>query len=113
MKVQKSARHYTEAAYDEIDILMKVATSYKDSIWEESLIGTFGEGSKESEHVKNSGGTRDFCFVVQLLNTFAHHGPHGKHVCMIFEVLGINLLGIIKAYNYKGIPFPICRAMSF
>jgi serine/threonine-protein kinase SRPK3 len=30
MKVQKSARHYTEAAYDEIDILMKISTSYKD-----------------------------------------------------------------------------------
>jgi hypothetical protein len=31
---------------------------------------------------------------------------------MVFEVLGINLLGIIKAYNYKGIPIPICRVMS-
>lgn len=111
MKVQKSARHYTEAAYDEIDILMKVATSYKDRIWEESLLGYF-EGQPQADVVKESGGTRDFCFVVQLLNTFAHHGPHGKHVCMIFEVLGINLLGIIKSYNYKGIPIPICRAMS-
>ena len=111
MKVQKSARHYTEAAYDEIDILMKVATSYKDSIWEQSLLGYF-DGTEQADLIKSSGGTRDSCFVVQLLNTFAHHGPHGKHVCMIFEVLGINLLGIIKSYNYKGIPIPICRAMS-
>lgn len=30
MKVQKSASHYTEAAYDEIDILLKISSSHSD-----------------------------------------------------------------------------------
>lgn len=31
---------------------------------------------------------------------------------MVFEILGVNLLEIIKRYDYKGIPLPICRKMS-
>ena len=50
--------------------------------------------------------------MVQLLNSFLHYGPHGKHVCMVFEVLGVNLLEIIKRYEYKGIPLPICRKIA-
>ena len=40
---------------------------------------------------------------VQLLNSFLHHGPNGKHFVMVFEILGVNLLEIIKRYNYKGV----------
>jgi hypothetical protein len=63
MKVQKSARHYTEAAYDEIDILMKIATSYKDKIWEDSLVDYF-DGTSNVDKIQESGGSRDFCYVV-------------------------------------------------
>mmetsp|Transcript_27005 Transcript_27005/g.26637 ORF Transcript_27005/g.26637 Transcript_27005/m.26637 type:complete len:485 (+) Transcript_27005:321-1775(+) len=52
------------------------------------------------------------CYVVQLLNSFTHKGPHGKHVCMVFEILGVNLLEIIKVYKYKGVPMHICRRIS-
>ena len=31
---------------------------------------------------------------------------------MVFEILGVNLLEIIKRYDYKGIPLPICRKMA-
>ena len=31
-------------------------------------------------------------------------GPHGIHVCMVFEVLGHNLLKFIIESNYEGIP---------
>lgn len=31
---------------------------------------------------------------------------------MVFEILGVNLLEIIKRYEYKGIPLPICRKMA-
>ena len=46
---------------------------------------------------------------VQLLNSFLHHGPNGKHFVMVFEILGVNLLEIIKRYNYKGVRFGSCR----
>ncbi len=41
-------------------------------------------------------------FVVQLLDSFTIYGPNGKHVCMVFEVMGNNLLSLIKKYEYHG-----------
>lgn len=108
MKVQKSASNYAEAAYDEIDILMKVSSNCSSEIWQKSITKYLpGEEQQELENAK-----RVQCFVVQLLNSFIHTGPNGKHVCMVFEILGVNLLEIIKRYNYKGIPIPICRVIS-
>lgn len=31
---------------------------------------------------------------------------------MVFEILGVNLLEVIKRYNYKGVPFPLVRIMA-
>lgn len=39
--------------------------------------------------------------VVRLLDYFTHKGPHGTHMCMVFETLGDNLLSLIKAYKYR------------
>jgi serine/threonine-protein kinase SRPK3 len=54
-----------------------------------------------------------------MLDSFEHVGPNGKRnlifllklqdVCMVFEVLGSNLLDLIKRYNYRGIPIPIVK----
>lgn len=78
MKVVRSASHYTEAALDEISLLKRAVSANPD-------------------HPGRS-------YVVSLLDSFRHEGPNGNHVCMVFEVLGENLLGLIKRYHYKGIP---------
>ncbi len=31
---------------------------------------------------------------------------------MVFEILGVNLLEIMKRYDYKGIPLPLVRRMT-
>ena len=105
LKVQKSATNYTEAAYDEIEILMKISSNTGREEWVMSV-------KAQEPHLTNEEVVRDRCYVVQILNSFVHLGPNGKHVCMVFEVLGVNLLEIIKQYNYKGIPMPICRVIS-
>jgi serine/threonine-protein kinase SRPK3 len=110
MKVMKSASHYTEAAYDEIDLLLKVSSNHENPLWVESLKHYLDENEKAK--FEKEGVTPNHCFVVQMLNSFMHAGPHGKHVCMVFEILGVNLLAIIKRYNYHGIPIPICRSIS-
>ena len=84
LKVQKSASHYTEAAYDEIEILRQIQA-----------------GDQQGEHC-----------VVRLLDSFEHAGPHGKHVCMIFEKLVDNLLTLIKHYNYRGVPLDVVRHIA-
>jgi serine/threonine-protein kinase SRPK3 len=41
-----------------------------------------------------------------------HYGANGKHFIMVFEILGVNLLEIMKRYDYKGIPLPLVRKLS-
>jgi serine/threonine-protein kinase SRPK3 len=41
-----------------------------------------------------------------------YNGPNGKHFIMVFEILGVNLLEIMKRYDYKGIPIPLVRRVA-
>ena len=86
LKVVRSAAHYTETALDEIKLLNKVVEANKDH-----------PGRRH---------------VVSLLDSFNHKGPHGMHVCMVFEVLGENLLGLIKRWNHRGIPMPLVKQIT-
>ncbi|KAF9180838.1 serine/threonine protein kinase, CMGC group [Haplosporangium sp. Z 767] len=83
LKVVKSASHYTETAVDEIKLLERVVQANPDA-----------PGRK---------------YVVELLDHFMHRGPNGLHVCMVFEVLGENLLSVIKRYRHQGIPIHLVR----
>lgn len=62
LQIQKSARHYTEAARDEIQLLSDV---------------------RENLPASDDTDTRN---CVRLLDWFEHRGPHGLHICMVFEV---------------------------
>lgn len=100
LKIQKSSYHYTEAAMDEIDILVKVSKNTEDPAWIRSL-EEYGVPASQRAG-----------FLVQLLTHFVHRGKNGNHICMVFEILGVNLLEIIKLYDYKGIPIPLVRTIA-
>lgn len=61
---------------------------------------------------KDKPNSRNSTHCVQLLNSFLHHGQNGKHFVMVFEIQGVNLLEIIKRYNYRGIPIPLVRVVA-
>lgn len=82
IKFQKAARHYYEAAHDEIELL-KVASEPRFALSEPPIADSSG--------------------VVSLIDSFVHTGPHGKHVAMVFELMGPNLLTLIKHYNFRGV----------
>jgi serine/threonine protein kinase len=42
-----------------------------------------------------------------LLDNFAHHGIHGKHLCSVFELMGPNLLDVIQHYEFKDKRMPL------
>ena len=86
LKVVRSAAHYTETAIDEIKLLNKIVQANPNH-----------PGRKH---------------VVSLLDSFEHRGPNGMHVCMVFEVLGENLLGLIKRWNHRGIPMPLVKQIT-
>lgn len=87
LKIVKSAKHYTETALDEIKLLEKI--------------------------VKTNPSAPGRKYVVELLDHFIHQGPNGSHVCMVFEVLGENLLSMIKRYRNQGIPVHLVQQILY
>lgn len=112
IKVQKSAQHYMEAAYDEVEILDKVATNWKSEDWRESIARYYKHDPELLKSLQRYGMSGDTSHCVQLLNSFIHNGPNGKHFIMVFEILGVNFLEIIKRYDYKGVPIPLVRKLA-
>jgi len=105
VKCQKSASNYMEAAFDEVEILQTAARFTNHPDWLESLKEYYRDENRTEF-------TRDDCHVVQLLNSFIYQGPYGNHFCMVFEIMGVNLLEIIKRYNYKGVPLHLVKRMA-
>jgi serine/threonine protein kinase len=103
LKVQKSAEHYTEAAMDEVELLDCIATERKAC---EAEIRNSKDKKKETlllvERSK---------YIATLHDSFFHTGPNGRHMCMVFSMLGCNLLSVIKAHNYRGIPIKVVKTM--
>lgn len=83
LKIVKSAPHYTEAAEDEVKLLRAVREH--------------DPKSKAPGH------------IVLLYDDFKHYGPHGCHICMVMNVLGKNLLHMIKVNKYKGVKMCIVQ----
>lgn len=105
LKVQKSAPQYLEAAYDEVEILEQVSSYWKKEEWMQSARKYLNLPPEKNPNM-------DSCCCVQLLNSFLHFGQNGKHFVMVFEIMGVNLLDIIRRYEYKGIPIPLVRAIA-
>jgi serine/threonine-protein kinase SRPK3 len=111
LKVQKSAPSYKVAAYDEVEILDVIQKNIYNHQWLESL-KEYHKGNEDNVEMFNGNFTSHHTQVVQLLNSFMHYGANGDHFIMVFEILGVNLLEIMKRYDYKGIPMPLVRKMS-
>ncbi|GLJ24398.1 hypothetical protein SUGI_0465990 [Cryptomeria japonica] len=81
LRVHKTAQHYNTMAWKEIGVLVDIASKNGDA------------------------------HVVKLLDFFTHNGPNGAHVCMVFELMGDNLLELGKHYDYKGIPLNMVKGI--
>ncbi|CAD6641905.1 XXYS1_4_G0026900.mRNA.1.CDS.1 [Saccharomyces cerevisiae] len=89
MKIVRSDKVYTEAAEDEIKLLQRVNDA---------------DNTKEDSMGANH--------ILKLIDHFNHKGPNGVHVVMVFEVLGENLLALIKKYEHRGIPLIYVKQIS-
>jgi serine/threonine-protein kinase SRPK3 len=86
MKIVRSAQGYRETAVDEIKLLTKINMTDKD-------------------HPGHQ-------YLIKLLDYFDHTGVNGVHICIVFEVLGESLLGLIKRYKHKGLPIMFVKQIS-
>ncbi|TFY57891.1 hypothetical protein EVJ58_g6747 [Rhodofomes roseus] len=104
LKVVKSAPRYTETALDEIKLLQRLITSSSPSV-QPTPDNPIPPPSPSQTHPGRS-------HVISFLDHFRHKGPNGTHVCMVFEVLGENLLGLIKRHQNKGVPMPLVKQIA-
>ncbi|KAI0072575.1 kinase-like protein [Panus rudis PR-1116 ss-1] len=104
LKVVKSAPRYTETALDEIKLLQRLITSSTPPV-QPSPDNPNPPISPSISHPGRS-------HVISFLDHFKHKGPNGTHVCMVFEVLGENLLGLIKRHQNKGVPMHLCKQIA-
>lgn len=86
LKVVKSAGRYAETARDEIKLLSRVA-------------------SVSPTHPGR-------LHIVSFLDSFVTQGPESSHVCIVFEPLGENLLGLIERNKKKGVPKALIRVIA-
>merc|ERR1712238_477066 len=108
LKVQKSAEHYTEAAMDEVELLDCIA---KEKNRCDTLAKSTPTTSRDKDNIPLRDAVDHSRHVAILHDSFFHTGPNGRHMCMVFSMLGCNLLSVIKAYNYRGIPIPVVKGM--
>ncbi|KAK6457289.1 serine kinase [Scheffersomyces xylosifermentans] len=94
IKFVKSNKNYLEAAEDEIKILKTLSDPL-----------TYGKhlSNRDKEYfstsVPNPQAHPGYSHVMTLIDDFEIIGPHGNHICMVFEILGENVLNLI--YKYK------------
>ena len=84
LKLQKSAKRYSDAAKDEVELLRAVSESV------------------DAERR----------YLVLLHDHFVHRGVNGAHHVMAVEVLGPTLLSLIKQSNYQGLPLAVVRRIG-
>ncbi|CCE85740.1 Piso0_005365 [Millerozyma farinosa CBS 7064] len=98
MKFVKSSENYIEAAQDEIKLLKtlddplncgKDLTSNNKQYFHQFKI------NEEGKPIGHPG----YKHVMKLMDKLEFNGPNGRHICMVFEVLGESVLGLV--YRYK------------
>ncbi|KAI0657078.1 kinase-like domain-containing protein [Cubamyces menziesii] len=104
LKIVKSAPRYTETALDEIKLLQRLITSSTPPLQPTPD----NPNPPPSPSVTHPGRSH----VISFLDHFRHKGPNGTHVCMVFEVLGENLLGLIKRHQNKGVPMHLVKQIA-
>ncbi|XP_017074338.1 SRSF protein kinase 3-like [Drosophila eugracilis] len=77
IKVVKSADHFTETARDEIRLLLTVDKNGSHSMRER---------------------------IIEFIEHFYISGSSGTHLCLVFELLGDNLLTLIRKSRFPGLP---------
>ena len=100
LKVVKLAPRYTETVLDETKLLQRLITS--------STPPPPTQTPPPAPAYTHAGRSH----VISFLDHFRHNGLNGIHVCMVFEVLGESLLGLIKRHQKNGVPMHLVKLIA-
>ena len=85
LKISRSSFRYKESTKREADILRKLQRA-------------------------NNG--RNNSLIIEIRDAFEHRGPHGVHFVIVLEKLGINLLSLMSAYHFRGLPLTLVKRIT-
>jgi len=108
IKIQNLESKIIDTIYDEVEILNEIGKHNFDKDWLKSI----KEYYKKEPLILTEIDSIEHTNNIQLLNSFIHFGKNKKLFCVVYEIMGVNLLEIIKRYNYKGIPLPFVRIIA-
>lgn len=108
IKIQNLESKNIDTIYDEVEILNEIGKHNFDKDWLKSI----KEYYKKEPLILTEIDSIEHTNNIQLLNSFIHFGKNKKLFCVVYEIMGVNLLEIIKRYNYKGIPLPFVRIIA-
>lgn len=98
MKFVKSSENYIEAAQDEIKLLRTL----DDPLHCGKDLSSSNKQYFHQFNINEEGkpiGHPGYKHVMKLMDDLEFNGPNGRHICMVFEVLGESVLGLV--YRYK------------
>ena len=87
----------------------KKKISWRSKQLQKRIVGNFGAQYMKGLNLEVN---RTHTHNLMMFGQFFHHSSHGRHSVMAFEVLGRNLLTLIKRFNYEGVPLPIVREIA-
>mmetsp|Transcript_5690 Transcript_5690/g.8249 ORF Transcript_5690/g.8249 Transcript_5690/m.8249 type:complete len:1322 (+) Transcript_5690:203-4168(+) len=101
VKIVKNKPAYTRQATVEIDIFQALAKETESLHNSHHHLGN-GLVGMNTTASKPKGGS-----MVNLLCYFLHH----SHLCLVFELLGLNLYEILKKRQFRGLPMGVVREL--
>jgi serine/threonine-protein kinase SRPK3 len=123
LKIVKSAPHYTETALDEIQLLQKVVDADPLHPGRHFIVELYDNFMHTGPHGRRMylillDASRlyfkiVFTVVLLYINLICFCCSFFiLDVCMVFEVLGENLLSLIRRYRHQGIPIGLVKQIS-
>ena len=101
--INKSRRTSDGTEYYAMKILGAMFYGTDHDIFELEILKHLRDGSR---------GQLGYKHVCHLLDDFVHEGPNGKHVCMVFELMGDTLLMFGGGFQDSMIPYPVMRRFA-
>jgi serine/threonine protein kinase len=104
VKIVKNKPAYTRQAAVEIDVFRALT-----STGGEKPQTTQGSGSPGASGagVNSQSGETKWDYMVDLVCYFMHK----SHLCLVFELLGLNLYEVLKRRQFRGLPLPVVRTL--
>lgn len=101
IKIVKNKPAYTRQAAVEIDVFRALTTKQEKSA-KSSMSQNHSIASNSS-----ADGAKKWDYMVDLVCYFLYK----SHLCLVFELLGLNLYEVLKQRQFRGLPLPVVRTL--